>query len=108
VRYLIAALSGIVVAALIFVAVLYIADLEIVESDEGQASGVIVPDVTGLGVDDARAEVEALGLTARVVGGNPFLTHEISGENTDTVVDQTPSADTEVPPDATVTLDAGG
>jgi hypothetical protein len=110
VRRLIAAgLAGAVVAALIFVAVLYVADLEIAERDgDGESSSAVTdPDLRGEPAGEARAEVEALGLEARVVG-EPTNYQSAFEAASDEIVRQTPPAGSEVPPDATVTLDAGG
>lgn len=106
-RFLAGAGAGIVAAALIFVAVLYLADLEIAGRDSGEPAGIVVPDLVGEDPDDASAEIEALGLEANVEspisdGNVPIF------EDPDplTVVEQIPPAGTEVPADATVTLTA--
>lgn len=109
-RLFVGAVVGIAVAALVFIAVLYVADLRI-ESDgdpsAATALGATVPDLVGADLSDARAEVEALGLEVRVEGrvsGGAWWETFSPGPVVD---EQTPDGNTEVPQDATVTLEVG-
>jgi hypothetical protein len=109
-RLFVGAVVGIAVAALVFIAVLYVADLRIESDDDPSAAtalGPTVPDLVGADLSDAQAEVEALGLEVRVegrVGGGAWW--ETFGQEP-VVNDQTPNGSTEVPQDATVTLEVG-
>ena len=103
-------------------AVLYLLDLEVVQQSDG-AGEVAVPEVVGVSFDEARAKIEGVGLSARLVGkpvvdcpdpetGTPF---SLGGKDAPTcrdknplIVSQTPEADAKVPRDATVTVDGGG
>lgn len=93
------------IAALAFVAIMFAADLRI---EQDGSSDTTVPYVLGDNLDVARAKIEALGVSVRVIGeaegafgeiglGAPFVARQIPrvplGEQ-----------ETEVPQDATVTL----
>ena len=108
--------AGVVVASLSALATLYLLDLEVVEKDfaSGPAAGmVVVPDVTFHTFQTARAEIEGLGLTARLIG-KPEVECEFGiGGSTcrdpnPPISSQTPEAGAEAPTGATVTLDGGG
>ena len=99
--------AGVVVALLVAVAVLYFADLEVVESSD--ADLVSVPHVLGQDTSDAEAELRDAGLTADVneielesPTGEP--TFEIGPTREPTIRTQNPDAGTEVEPDTSVTI----
>jgi hypothetical protein len=93
-------------AAAIGIGLLFLLDLEVAEDEGGdeppQPNGVVVPDVIGKPSYAAQAEIEALGLTVTVIGGKP-----LENDPSDVIEEQVPPPETEVPFDATVTLDAG-
>lgn len=92
-------------AVLIAIAVLYVAELEIV-SEDGNAGGVEIPSLIGEETAQARAELEALGLEVRIDrpargGLPPWL---VNGSDIARVVSQVPEPGETAPPDAIATL----
>lgn len=103
--------TGLVVAALVAIGLMYLLDLELVDEREREresssarssAPSVEMPDVSGMAIGRAEATVEALGLDVRVVErGLPLLTNDPKPYR---VVEQVPAAGTEVPLRARATL----
>jgi beta-lactam-binding protein with PASTA domain len=110
-RFLVGAFVGAIAVALVSVAVLYVADLSESDGDaDGDSASVAVPAAVGESASDARAAVEAVGLHVRIAPQWALYetTFEAESGLSGVIVEQTPPAGTEVPPDATVTLDMGG
>lgn len=115
-RVLTGALAGIAAAALVFVAVLYFADLEVVEQRENDVApvqetlppreerveerearpvvfgpGFRMPDLLGRPVDDARARLEGIGFEVEVIGQAGVVFPPGQAESELVVVKQTPA-----------------
>ncbi len=97
--------AGAVFACLVALAVLYLADYEVVDSSSGDSDLVSVPNVLGQEVDDAEAELSAADLGVTVsdlsIASKYGQTPEEFGA---TVRAQNPDVGTDVKPDTTVTI----
>jgi hypothetical protein len=97
-RLIVGFVMGLLAAAIAAVLVLLIGDLKVEPKTPG---GVVVPYLVGKGPRIARAKVEALGLTARIVYQ---CERGILGNCARFIGEETPKGGTRIDSDGTVTL----
>lgn len=105
--YLVGGLVGALIASLVGLGALFTTGTLEVSTDGDEPEQVTVPDAVGNSPEDARAEIEALGLTVRVVNEPTGDLFRDGRDGPAVIVGQTPQAEASVPPDATVTLEVG-